>query len=154
MIPTVAAGAEESGGGRNGYEVPDPVSGRCGVVRRASAGGLKGNRLDPSSVTVTGDRLRLEQALGNLVDNALRHGAGSIQIRAVPGGDDVELHVIDEGPGFTPAFLPRAFGRFTRADEARTGGGSGLGLAIVAVIARADGGSAHAINRDDGGADV
>ena len=64
-------------------------------VARARAAG-RGIVVDPSSVTVTGDRLRLEQALGNLVDNALRHGAGSIQIRAVPGGDDVELHVIDE----------------------------------------------------------
>lgn len=128
-----------------------------GAVARFSSRAQEAEReiaVDPSSVTVTGDRLRLEQALGNLIDNALRHGAGSIHLRAVTGEDNVELHVIDEGAGFAPAFLPRAFERFTRADEARTGGGSGLGLAIVAVIARAHGGSAHAVNRADGGADA
>jgi signal transduction histidine kinase len=62
--------------------------------------------------------------------------------------------VLDEGAGFDPAFLARAFERFARADEARTSGGSGLGLSIVAVIARAHSGSAHAINKDGGGADV
>jgi signal transduction histidine kinase len=58
----------------------------------------------------------------------------------------VELHVRDEGPGFPPGFLPRAFERFTRADEARARGGTGLGLAITAAIAAAHGGSAHAAN--------
>lgn len=60
----------------------------------------------------------------------------------------------DEGTGFDPAFLSRVFERFARADEARASGGSGLGLSIVAVIAHARAGSAHAINRDEVGADV
>ena len=58
----------------------------------------------------------------------------------------MELHVIDEGPGFPAEFLPRAFERFTRADEARSRGGSGLGLAIAAAVATAHGGSAQARN--------
>jgi signal transduction histidine kinase len=61
--------------------------------------------------------------------------------------------VRDEGPGFPPAFLPRAFERFTRADEARARGGTGLGLAIAAAIAAAHGGTAHAANGERG-ADV
>jgi two-component system, OmpR family, sensor kinase len=99
------------------------------------------------------DRLRASQALGNLVDNALRHGRGRIRLAAGRAGDRVELHVRDQGPGFPPGFLDHAFDRFARADPSRQGPGAGLGLAIVAVIAGAHGGSAHAANRD-GGADV
>jgi heavy metal sensor kinase len=108
----------------------------------------------PAAGTLAGDRLRLEQALGNLVDNALRHGAGAVTLRADRDATRVELHVLDEGAGFEPAFLPRAFERFARADESRSNGGSGLGLSIVDVIARAHNGSAHAANARDGGADV
>jgi signal transduction histidine kinase len=64
------------------------------------------------------------------------------------------VHVSDEGRGFPPGFETRAFERFSRADEARSGGGSGLGLAIVALIARAHGGDAHLRNGGSTGADV
>jgi heavy metal sensor kinase len=107
-----------------------------------------------NGVSLEGDRLRLEQALGNLVDNALRHGAGTVRLSAAPVDGLVELHVTDEGGGFPPAFLDGAFERFTRADHARTEGGAGLGLSIVRAIAEAHGGSAHASNREHGGADV
>ncbi|HET8873320.1 MAG TPA: ATP-binding protein [Gaiellaceae bacterium] len=110
--------------------------------------------VEPSQETVRGDRLRLEQALGNLVDNALRHGAGNVTLHAVEDTSEVELHVTDEGSGFPAGFLPHAFDRFARADEARGGGGSGLGLSIVDVIARAHGGSAHVVNRNGGGVDA
>jgi signal transduction histidine kinase len=50
--------------------------------------------------------------------------------------------------------VPRAFDRFSRADEARSPGGAGLGLAIVELIARAHGGSAAVANRDGAGADA
>jgi len=100
------------------------------------------------------DRIRLEQALGNLVDNALRHGAGAVRLTAVERNGCVELHVLDEGEGFPPAFLPRAFERFGRADEARTSRGAGLGLALASAVAEAHGGTAHAVNREEGGADV
>ena len=99
---------------------------------------------------VTGDRLRLEQALGNLVENALRHGAGSIRLEAAAKDGSLILRVSDEGPGFPPAFMPRAFERFSRADEARSRGGAGLGLAIVDAVARAHGGTARASNEDGG----
>jgi two-component system, OmpR family, sensor kinase len=102
---------------------------------------------------LTVDRLRAEQALGNLVDNALRHGRGRILLLARRRDGRVELHVRDEGPGFPPDFLHHAFDRFTQGDPARHGPGAGLGLAIVDVIARAHGGTAHAANHH-GGADA
>jgi heavy metal sensor kinase len=108
----------------------------------------------PPDQRVVADRLRLEQALGNLVDNALRHGGGRVELSAEPRDGHVELHVRDDGPGFAPEFLDRAFERFSRADDARARGGAGLGLAVVAGIAEAHGGSAHAANRTGGGADV
>ncbi len=95
------------------------------------------------------DRLRAEQALGNLIDNALRHGQGRILVdarRGEPGS--VELHVHDAGPGFPPELADRAFEPFSRGNAARTGPGAGLGLAIVDVIARAHGGSAHVSGAD------
>ena len=60
----------------------------------------------------------------------------------------------DAGPGFPPDFVPRAFDRFSRADEARSPGGAGLGLAIVEAIARAHGGEAQLASGTNGGADV
>jgi two-component system, OmpR family, sensor kinase len=103
---------------------------------------------------VEGDRVRIEQALANLVENALQHGGGEIGVRVAEADGAVELHVEDRGQGFPPQFLDRAFERFSRADPARTGGGTGLGLAIVDAIARAHRGSAGARNLDGGGADV
>ena len=108
----------------------------------------------PDGLEVDGDRLRLEQALGNLVDNALRHGEGTVVLggRAVDGA--IELHVGDAGPGFPEDFLPHAFERFSRPDESRARAGAGLGLAIVDAITLAHGGRAHAENSSAGGADV
>jgi len=105
-------------------------------------------------IVLTADRLRLEQALTNLVDNALRHGGGAITVSAIRRNGDAELHVVDEGGGFGQEFLPQAFERFTRGDEGRGGDGSGLGLAIVDTIARAHRGRAGAVNVPGGGADV
>ena len=99
------------------------------------------------------DADRLRQALENLVENALNYGAGAVRLGARAADGAVEVHVRDEGGGFAPAFLPRAFDRFARGDGERRPG-SGLGLAIVAAIAAAHGGSAHAGNAPEGGADV
>ena len=99
------------------------------------------------------DAERLRQALENLVENALRYGAGAVRLGARAADGGVEVHVRDEGDGFAPGFIPRAFDRFARGDGERRPG-SGLGLAIVAAIAAAHGGSAHAGNGPTGGADV
>jgi heavy metal sensor kinase len=111
--------------------------------------------IEPSDgLTVEGDRLRLDQALTNLVENAIEHGGGEITVRASESDGEVAIHVEDRGPGFAPDFIDRAFERFSRADPARGGDGTGLGLAIVEAIARAHQGSAHAANRHDVGAEV
>jgi two-component system, OmpR family, sensor kinase len=128
------------------------------IVRRFAPRAQAGGRvLDVSAgpdQTIFADRLRLEQALGNLVDNALRHGGGTIRLEAESRDGTTMLEVSDEGEGFPSSFLPHAFERFARADEARSRGATGLGLAIVDAVARAHGGSANVANRDEGGAVV
>ena len=104
-------------------------------------------------LVVEGDRTRLERALGNVADNAVRYGGGPVVLGASAANGDVELHVRDGGPGFPAAFLPHAFERFSRADPAHSGG-TGLGLAIVRAIAEAHGGIARAENPAGGGAHV
>jgi signal transduction histidine kinase len=120
---------------------------------RARADGRTVRAVPAPGVQLSGDGQRLEQALGNMVENALRHGGGPVTLSARTVDSCVELHVRDAGPGFPDEFLPIAFERFSRADEGRTGGGTGLGLAITAAIAGAHGGRAHAANRSRG-ADV
>jgi signal transduction histidine kinase len=108
----------------------------------------------PPGQKLYGDPRKLERAVCNLLDNALRYGRGTITVTATAHDGQVEFHVLDAGPGFPPEFLSRAFKRFSRADHARSRGGAGLGLAIVDAIARAHGGRASASNRPGGGAEV
>jgi signal transduction histidine kinase len=109
---------------------------------------------DVDGLQVEGDRHRLDQALANLVENAIQHGGGGIVVRAQPSDGRLALHVEDGGPGFPPDFIDRAFERFSQANPGRSGGGTGLGLAIVEAIAHAHRGSAHVRNRETGGADA
>ena len=133
-------------------EALEAVAARHGLQAAAAARSLEVSA--PADLTLSGDRPRLEQALGNLVDNALRHGQGTVRLEALTQDGVVLLAVSDEGAGFTAEFLPHAFERFSRPDEARSGGGTGLGLAIAQAIAVAHGGSAGAANRSARGADV
>jgi two-component system, OmpR family, sensor kinase len=133
-------------------EVLDAVAGRYD-----SQAALRGRSIEvaaPEDAICTGDRLRLEQALGNLVDNALRHGSGTIRLEALAEDGTIAFRVSDEGTGFPTDFLPHAFERFSRADVARSEAGTGLGLAIVEAVARAHGGSAAATNLPGLGAAV
>jgi signal transduction histidine kinase len=118
------------------------------VVRRfewrAAESGRTLRTSAPADTFVDGDRIRLEQALGNLVDNALRHGDGAVRIDAIPVDGRIELHVRDEGGGFLPDFLPHAFERFTQPSPDRGDRGAGLGLSIVQAIASAHHGRAAA----------
>lgn len=100
----------------------------------------------PPDLMVWGDPLRLRQALGNLVDNALRHGDGEIVLAARPAEESVELEVSDGGRGFEWGIAARAFERFSRGDAARGRSGTGIGLAIVRTVARAHGGRAEILH--------
>jgi two-component system sensor histidine kinase BaeS len=86
----------------------------------------------------------LARVIRNLVDNAIRHSpeGGRVTVR-VEGNGAALVRVLDDGPGFHPDFLDRAFESFTRDDDARTrrAGGAGLGLAIARGFVQAHGGS-------------
>jgi two-component system, OmpR family, sensor kinase len=130
---------------------------RVVTARYAQLDGLKGREVTfdaTGAPVISADVARIDQALSNMVDNALRYGNGCVMVKAGEHNGNVELHVYDEGPGFPPEFLPRAFERFSRADPARSRGGTGLGLAIVRAIAEAHGGRVDAENRPGGGAHV
>jgi signal transduction histidine kinase len=100
----------------------------------------------------------VRRAVRNLVVNAVRHSPPHTSVTAHVRTDDGKtvIEVQDEGSGFPADFLPHAFERFRRADEARGAatGGTGLGLAIVLAVARTHGGTAEARNRPEGGAAV
>ena len=86
-------------------------------------------------------RMAMRRAIGNLVDNAVRYGGGTVRVATRTEGRQVVLEVSDAGPGIPAEQAERMKLPFTRLDEARTGAtGSGLGLAIVDRVVRAHGG--------------
>jgi signal transduction histidine kinase len=86
---------------------------------------------------VWGDRELVQQAIANLLDNALKFSPGDTQITfiAMLHNDTIEISIADQGPGISEADRERATERFFRAESARTTSGSGLGLALVAAVA-------------------
>ncbi len=137
---------------RDGVPVTPESLGASGEIDRIVAPFRRAGRAITvevdSGLRVWADPLRFRQAVGNLVDNAMRHGRGEVTVSADARGGKVVISVADEGPGIDPEFAPRAFERFSRADPGRAGGGAGLGLAIVAAIAAAHDGSVEIV-RDD-----
>ena len=119
-------------------------------ARRRARGLRFSEELEPS--LVRGDPARLDRAIGNLLDNAVKWSpeGGEVVVTVADG----RLAIRDHGPGFADEDLPHAFERFYRSDDARGTPGSGLGLAIVERIAEQHGGSASAANAEGGGAVV
>ena len=99
-------------------------------------------QLPPRLPPVRGDAERLERAVLNLLDNAIKFtpAGGSVTVTAAEGDGGVVLTVRDTGVGIEPADLPRIFERFYKADRSRRRPGAGLGLAIVKHIVEAHGG--------------
>jgi len=104
---------------------------------------------DLHAVTVSGVPGRIDRAITNVIDNAVKWSppGASIEI-GVAGG---ELVVRDHGPGIAAADLPHVFNRFYRSGDARRLPGSGLGLAIVRQVADAHGGTVSAERAPGGG---
>lgn len=124
------------------------------VVRTVeSAARLRRIRISasPAPFAVRALRFRLEQALVNLVDNAVKFSPedSEVRIEAASKGDMIEVHVVDHGIGIPQEDLPRIFERFYRVDKARSreAGGTGLGLSIVKHIAELFGGSVRVSSR-------
>jgi two-component sensor histidine kinase len=101
-----------------------------------------------SSSVLMGDSSRLQQIVGNLLNNAIKFtpAGGHIVVELTEVDDQVSLTVRDDGKGIDPRFLPHVFDRFKQADgsRARAHGGLGLGLAIVRHLVELHGGTIRA----------
>jgi signal transduction histidine kinase len=98
----------------------------------------------PDRVLAVGDSNLLAQAIGNLVDNAIKYTPrhGEVSLRVVPASEDrVEIVVADNGPGIADADKPRAIDRFYRGNRGSDTEGIGLGLSVVEAVARLHGGA-------------
>jgi two-component system phosphate regulon sensor histidine kinase PhoR len=105
-------------------------------------------------VTVSADRLMMEQVIANLLDNAVKYTErGGVTVALGVLGGRVFCEVEDTGPGITEADQPRIFERFYRVDKARSReqGGTGLGLSIVKHILTLHGGEVSVRSRPGGG---
>jgi len=99
------------------------------------------------------DFVQALQALANLVENALHHGSGGapVAIHVVQRGPDLDLRVLDRGPGVPADEVPALFQPFHRGRDASSRKGTGLGLAIAREAARAQGGDVFYEPREGGG---
>jgi signal transduction histidine kinase len=93
------------------------------------------------AITVPANREMIGQAVANMVDNALKYGAGTIRMGVVEADDAVAITVADDGPGIPADRRVDALRRFGRLDAARTESGAGLGLSLVAAVAHLHGGT-------------
>ena len=111
----------------------------------AEENGLSLHLAVPDTLAILGDRDLLQQAVANLLDNAIKFSpdGGKITLSAARVDRLVRLSVSDEGPGIPEADRPRATERFFRGETARSTPGSGLGLALVQAVALLHEGTLH-----------
>lgn len=102
----------------------------------------------PPDLTATIDRPRIEQALANLLDNAVKYtpAGGKVQIEAYQQLPFVVLAVRDSGPGLSPAVILRIWDRLYRGDKSRSTRGLGLGLSLVKAVVEAHGGRVEVVS--------
>ncbi|MGZ6827596.1 MAG: sensor histidine kinase, partial [Mycobacteriales bacterium] len=132
-----------------------------GAVRKAVAGRVAGGEPEERFVVhlrgelpeIWADPDKIDQVVANLVENALRHGDGTVTVTVSPysvdGAAGAEVLVEDEGEGIPPETAARVFTRFWRGNRGR---GTGLGLYIVKGLVEAHGGSVEVGRADSGGA--
>jgi len=103
----------------------------------------------PSVAAIQGDRRKLQRALANLLDNALKYtpSGGEVKVSLTEDANRIAWAVQDTGQGIAPVDLPHIFERFYRGDRSRHLAGSGLGLSLVRAIARAHGGDVSVESR-------
>lgn len=100
---------------------------------------------------LTGNSVALKRMITNLMENAVRHGGGQLQVESYQQQDKLVLRIMDNGPGIPPNLIEQLFEPFARGDSARGSSGSGLGLAIVRRIVARHGGVVSISNRPQGG---
>ena len=126
-------------------------------ARKAVAGRVAAGEAEDRFVIRTSGELpelwadpdKVDQVIGNLLENALRHGDGTVTITVGPVDGGAEVLVEDEGQGIPPDTAARVFTRFWRGNRAR---GTGLGLYIVKGLVEAHGGSVEVGRAESGGA--
>ena len=119
-----------------------------------AAEGIKIRSDGVEAAALRADPARFDQALSNLIENGLAHAKSELRVETKTIAGAVEVHVLDDGPGFSDELLGSALERFVRQSPGRDRSGTGLGLAIAAAIAEAHGGEVGLRNRPEGGADV
>ena len=141
---TLEIGRTEAGAGKQNFEdfdltallsdiceIYDPIAQEHAMEIRIEA---------PPHLAYLGNRQSIGRAVANLVDNAVKYGAGPIELGAADTGMFIHLWVADGGPGIAVDLREQALGKYRRLEEARTSEGSGLGLALVRAVARLHGG--------------
>lgn len=144
----------ERSGADAGLPPPDTPPSPAGTPQPPTGAPPPATVSEAEPIPVEADPVRLQQILGNLLGNALRHtpAGGRVTVTVERGDtDSVRFTVADSGPGFPAEQLPGLFERFSKAEESK---GSGLGLAIARDLVAAHGGSIEATNRPEGGAAV
>ena len=144
---------------REGIDVGELIASEVARISpRASERGLTIEQRGPEVLRAEIDPMRFRQAVGNLLDNAVRHSpvGGTIAIDVRSSDGSFSVGIADAGEGFPTGFASRAFEPFARAESSRSrdGGGTGLGLSIVRAVAEAHGGTAEVRNLPEGGACV